>query len=224
MNVPLQSLDAPVDELFNFDPRERPWYQDASVNRGELILTDPYVAPAGYTFFLTAASSFEDENGDLLGVLGIDLNIVELTKYLINVRKDEPGTLSLIQNETMITVLPEGEIELNPLTEDFEKQINSILESGNRYAAVGDSIHYVYESDVLPWTFHVQIPMSYFKEKVVERVSIFAWSMGLLLIAAIIIWIILCKEQSFVQFKFLLRQRQKYLIQGIRHLGRGQIK
>ncbi len=123
MNVPLQSLDAPVDELFNFDPRERPWYQDASVNRGELILTDPYVAPAGYTFFLTAASSFEDENGDLLGVLGIDLNIVELTKYLINVRKDEPGTLSLIQNETMITVLPEGEIELNPLTEDFENKL-----------------------------------------------------------------------------------------------------
>ena len=190
MNVPLQSLETPIENLFNFDPRERPWYQEAIEAEGELILTDPYVAPAGYAFFLTAASRFTDTNGDTLGVLGIDLNIVELTKYLVNVRSKEPGIMSLIQDETMITVLPEGEVVLNPLTQEFEVQIETIVASGNRYAVIDDAIHYVYKSEVLPWTFHVQIPMDYFKQNVVERISIFVWSMGLLLIIAMGMWII----------------------------------
>ncbi|MEN8701670.1 methyl-accepting chemotaxis protein [Bacillus infantis] len=60
-------IDLPAD----FNPRERPWYQDAMKKKGEIIITEPYtdVNTGGTTISLAKT------NKDGSGVIGIDIDL-----------------------------------------------------------------------------------------------------------------------------------------------------
>lgn len=66
--------DLPAD----YDPRERPWYIEATKNQGQVVITDAYFSASG-DFVVTIARTSSDGSG----VIGINLkmdNIHELTR------------------------------------------------------------------------------------------------------------------------------------------------
>ncbi|MTI47586.1 MAG: methyl-accepting chemotaxis protein [Firmicutes bacterium] len=73
--------EADLDE--GFDPRVRPWYQSAIENRGKVIWTKPYTDADGDNkrTVVTAARTVEDK-GEIIGVIGVDIQLNELSKAL----------------------------------------------------------------------------------------------------------------------------------------------
>lgn len=162
MNTPIMDLSPEADIKFDYDPRKRPWYIKAKNNPGQLVITEPYVAPAGYTFFLTAASSIIKE-GEFLGVLGLDINIEDLTNYLQGIGSEEDGVFGILQENTSIVVTEENEIEIRDQGQKDTPWLNDIKYSnGYGFGKVFiEEIEYfalTLKAEKIPWIFYFLVP------------------------------------------------------------------
>ena len=72
------------------DPTIRPWYQ-AATREGKLIFTHPYVDAAGDRWVLTMAKPVYDQNGQLVGVLGVDESLEGMLASLEMAKPSEHG-------------------------------------------------------------------------------------------------------------------------------------
>ncbi len=81
-------LSAGVVENPKFDPRTRPWYQQAEKRKGLTWVVYRFVAvgnqPAQYG--VTSAFPVYDTNGKLLGVFGIDMLLGTVSDYVANIK------------------------------------------------------------------------------------------------------------------------------------------
>ncbi|MCT4594341.1 MAG: methyl-accepting chemotaxis protein [Anaeromicrobium sp.] len=71
----------PEEDLTGYDPRTRAWYEDALKNKESVIWTEPYIDATTDQIVITPAKAVE-YNGQLVGVIGIDLEINRLAKEL----------------------------------------------------------------------------------------------------------------------------------------------
>ncbi|TFB24444.1 methyl-accepting chemotaxis protein [Filobacillus milosensis] len=78
-NVPPSSVD-----LSNFDSRQRGWYKQALENEGEVIWTEPYLDKITGGSTITLAKAVTNEDGDVIGVYGMDFNMSALATTLRN--------------------------------------------------------------------------------------------------------------------------------------------
>jgi len=88
------SIDLPED----YDPTLRPWYEGA-VNAGSAFLTDPYADASTKKLTLTAAAPIKDDSGKVIGVLGIDVNMDQLSEKLNNIQIGKDGYPVLIDKD-----------------------------------------------------------------------------------------------------------------------------
>ena len=84
-----------------FDPRDRPWYQNAAKANGSIVITEAYRSADGVLTF-TIAQSVKNAKGDLIGCVGIDINLTDMTAFINGVRAGETGYCMLLQNDGMI--------------------------------------------------------------------------------------------------------------------------
>ena len=61
-----------------YDPRKRPWYQKA-VSENRIVWTDPYIFYTSQKPGITIAGPFLDSSGKLKGVVGVDIEIDQLS-------------------------------------------------------------------------------------------------------------------------------------------------
>jgi hypothetical protein len=74
---------ASVENATRFDPRTRPWYQQAqNGSAGQIYWSDIYTFVASKSTGITASTPFFDEQGKLAGVLGIDITLEALGDFL----------------------------------------------------------------------------------------------------------------------------------------------
>ncbi|QVL36296.1 methyl-accepting chemotaxis protein [Aminirod propionatiphilus] len=67
----------------DYDARSRPWYREAvAAGPGAVIFTDPYFDPATQGMVLSVATPLYDGGGSLLGVMGTDVSIKEMSAYV----------------------------------------------------------------------------------------------------------------------------------------------
>lgn len=81
-----------------YDPRLRPWYQRASIER-RTVWTDPYVFYIDREPGLSAATPVLGERGALMGVVGVDLRMETLSRFLAERRISRNG-FAMILNRT----------------------------------------------------------------------------------------------------------------------------
>ena len=84
-----------------FDPRERPWYQNAVKAAGKIVITEAYRSEDGVLTF-TIAQSVSNAEGALIGCVGLDINLTDLTTFINSVRTGKTGYCMLLQNNGMI--------------------------------------------------------------------------------------------------------------------------
>ena len=72
------------------DPTTRPWYQ-AATREGRLVFTYPYVDAAADRWVITMAKPLYDENGHLMGVLGVDESLQGMLASLEMAKPSEHG-------------------------------------------------------------------------------------------------------------------------------------
>ena len=85
------------DPTDTFDPRERPWYRRAQAQRS-MVWTDPYIFFSSQNPGITIAVPVIAENGAVRGVVGVDIEISELSEFLSELKIGENGT-ALIVNQ-----------------------------------------------------------------------------------------------------------------------------
>lgn len=97
--VSIPQIDLPDD----FDPRVRPWYEDAVEQAGEIIWTAPYIDIETEELIVTVAKSISANNNEqILGVQAIDLSLDGMVALLETSEVGYNGDLALVDNEGVI--------------------------------------------------------------------------------------------------------------------------
>ncbi|MGD8189993.1 methyl-accepting chemotaxis protein [Brevibacillus ginsengisoli] len=89
-----------------YDPRTRPWYQNAIQKKGEIVLTDPYVDAASGQIVTTASCVLADGSG----VVGVDISMDYLKELAQTVKIGENGYVFILDKEKKYLVHPSAKI------------------------------------------------------------------------------------------------------------------
>ncbi|MGE8064580.1 methyl-accepting chemotaxis protein [Pseudomonas sp. NPDC089569] len=84
-------------KMANYDPRARPWYKAAMAAPGTTLRTDAYYwAPDDVTLICTVRT-ITDDNGNPVGVVGLDVSLNNLTELVKKLKLGESGYLMLVE-------------------------------------------------------------------------------------------------------------------------------
>ena len=109
-----------------FDPRERDWYKNAISSNGKPVITEAYTSADGNLTF-TIVKSVKNNAGEVIGVIGIDINLTDLTSFISSTRIGDSGYCMLIQNDGLILADPKhADYNLKMLSETGVPAFNEI--------------------------------------------------------------------------------------------------
>lgn len=101
----------PDDELpEGFDPRERPWYKDASASPGKIIWTKPYLDAGSNGMILSVAKEVKGTDGSAIGVLSLDVRLDKLVQLLSSIKIGENGYVILLDNDGNAIATPQKDM------------------------------------------------------------------------------------------------------------------
>ena len=104
--VVVETLPDPAD---TYDPRTRPWYTSAQAQR-DTIWTDPYIFFSSQTPGITIAAPVVGEDGELQGVVGVDIEISAISDFLSKLRVGENGTALIVNRNGDVIAHPKPEL------------------------------------------------------------------------------------------------------------------
>ena len=102
-------VSARSDPTDTYDPRSRPWFQSAQ-ERVETIWTDPYVFYSSQKPGITVASPVVAQDGTLLGVVGVDIEIDSISDFLSGLRIGAHGIALILNRNGDIIAHPDKDL------------------------------------------------------------------------------------------------------------------
>lgn len=140
----------PPDELPpDYDPRKRPWYQDAADARSS-TLTEPYEDASTGNLIVTMATPVQD-GSSLKGVVGGDIEITILGDIVRNLDLGGIGYAFLVNGEGTILIHPDKDYTLTPLAEAFPENTPSASQGLDTIeSSSGDRIFVFFPVEGLP--------------------------------------------------------------------------
>ncbi|AEF18227.1 methyl-accepting chemotaxis sensory transducer with Cache sensor [Thermoanaerobacterium xylanolyticum LX-11] len=132
-------LYPPDPTLKDYDPTKRPWYIEALKSNGKIIWTEPYQDYGTKTPMITIAKAVINSDGKMLGVIGIDISLSQLSKDLSSIKLGRSGHIYVITKD--------GTIVSDP---DQKRLFTSIKKYnyGNRLLSTNNSIiNYISNND-----------------------------------------------------------------------------
>jgi class 3 adenylate cyclase len=91
-----------------YDPRVRPWYKGARETSG-VYWTDIYIFFTDQKPGITASKALRGENGELLGVVSLDIELENLSRFLSELRIGRNGRAMIIDDTGHLVAFPEPE-------------------------------------------------------------------------------------------------------------------
>ncbi|BBO66853.1 hypothetical protein DSCA_07830 [Desulfosarcina alkanivorans] len=83
-------IETETSDSDTYDPRKRPWYQKA-VAENRIVWTDPYIFFTSQKPGITIAGPFFGPSGELMGVVGVDIEIDQLSVFIANLKIGKHG-------------------------------------------------------------------------------------------------------------------------------------
>ncbi|MBK5541220.1 methyl-accepting chemotaxis protein [Pseudomonas sp. TH05] len=134
-------------KLNNYDPRVRPWYKAAIAAPGATVRTGAYYwAPDDVTLIGTV-HTVADAAGNILGVVGLDVSLKQLTELVRNIKLGDSGYLMLVEANGNVLVDPS----------DAKHNFKPLADLGPNYADLakrGDGVTQI-EIDGVPYMANV---------------------------------------------------------------------
>ena len=87
-----------------YDPRIRPWYKAAEQNKGKPTVSKAYQSTTGDVVLTAAHTVVKGEQ--MVGVVGIDLTLAELTNFIKTIKIGKSGYVMLVQDDGVILADP----------------------------------------------------------------------------------------------------------------------
>lgn len=107
------STELPSD----FDPRTRPWYEEAKNNKGKAIITNPYVDASNGNITVTIAKELEDGSG----VFGIDVDIKHLDDITESIKIGAKGYAMILDKDSNFVSHPKEKNGTHSKEEFYKK-------------------------------------------------------------------------------------------------------
>lgn len=109
----------------DFVAQDRPWFAQVE-EAGRVIMTEPYVdLISGELVVSAVAPSYNEGTGDLIGVVGIDFSIREISTELASNESGEANRILLVSGGGMVLVHPNPQYINGPL-EDAQLSQNAV--------------------------------------------------------------------------------------------------
>ncbi|MGD9686994.1 MAG: cache domain-containing protein, partial [Desulfobacter sp.] len=94
------------DPSDTYDPRQRPWYQKALAERA-IIWTDPYIFFSSQKPGITVAGPLFKANGQLQSIVGVDIEIDDLSTFIGRLRIGKHGRAFMLNNNGDVVAFPD---------------------------------------------------------------------------------------------------------------------
>ncbi|TNI83029.1 methyl-accepting chemotaxis protein [Aeromonas sobria] len=142
----------PTNLPAGYDPRQRPWYQDAMA-AGKLVITAPYADISSGQLIVTIAEPFQ--RGNTQGVIAGDVSISALISDILAVSSEGTYAILVDSNGTIIAH-PDASLSLKPATalapELTASYINQIAHDGMINELVISGKKEVFDFNAIPNT------------------------------------------------------------------------
>ncbi len=103
-----RGMNAAGDEMSpkdNYDPRTRPWYKKAMAKK-DIVWSDPYIFYTSQKPGITIAGPIYAETGELNGIIGVDIEIDQLSTFIGNLNIGKNGRAFMINNNGDVVAFP----------------------------------------------------------------------------------------------------------------------
>ena len=120
-------------KLNNYDPRVRPWYKAAVAAPGTTVRTGAYYWAPDDVVLIGTVHTVVDASGTLLGVVGLDVSLKQLTELVRNIKLGDSGYPMLVEANGNVLVDPS----------DAKHNFKPMAELGANYAELakrGDGV------------------------------------------------------------------------------------
>jgi len=148
----------------NYDPRERPFYKVGVNNKDKVSLTEPYYWEADDTVNIGAVKAFNNEAGEFMGVLGIDIGLNSLTSLIKDITIGKEGFIILADDQNNILAHPrKSELTFENISKLGVEALNENLNQSenNSFEGIMGGEEYLfntYKSQETSWNFISVIP------------------------------------------------------------------
>ncbi|SFW49029.1 methyl-accepting chemotaxis sensory transducer with Cache sensor [Pseudomonas fluorescens] len=167
-------------KISNYDPRVRPWYKAAIAAPGTTVRTDAYYWAPDDVSLIGIVHTVSDAAGKLVGVVGLDVSLKQLTELVKNIKLGDSGYLMLVEaNGNVLVDAADAKHNFKPLA-DLGPHYAELAKSSDGVTQIEiDGVPYmanVVSSKGLGWRFIGLIK----RDEVMSEASSLTW-----LIAAI---------------------------------------
>lgn len=193
-------VDRNPDPADTYDPRDRPWYQLATEQSGT-VWTDPYIFFSSQNPGITIAAPVFEADGQLQGVIGVDIEISAISDFLASLKIGESGSALIINRNGDVIAHPQPEL-LKAINPDGTFRFAGIDEIGDPiarnafgdlsemdYVSVGNETYAEFSYDganyvstvmpvmsaELPWTIAVYAPKNDFVGAIIQNRTFDIW-------------------------------------------------
>lgn len=101
-----QTVIVPNADLGAIDPTAREWYTDAVANPEVVVWSKPYIDQATDGFVVTASKAVQ-KNGQLVGVVALDIQLKELSNRVVSSDVGYGGYITLLDTEGIVLAHPQ---------------------------------------------------------------------------------------------------------------------
>ncbi|KOO01921.1 methyl-accepting chemotaxis protein [Vibrio nereis] len=191
--------DKTEDWPANYDPRTRPWYQDA-MSTSELIITEPYQDFDG-SIVISFAKAF---TGSEQGVLAADLTVTNIIDEVLNVSLDNDGFSFLVDGNNNIVAYKDEKLSQQPLTklnpELTTNKITELINAGDistvSWPSQGDKLIFVANVPSTDWSLGIVVDKEMAFASVSEQIQFTA-------LASLVLYIVIASISTYVVTQLL---------------------
>lgn len=183
-------MQYPVQKMPDgYDPRERPWYQEAlNAEKGKQVITKPYVAASTGKMVITIAQKMKDGSG----VIGLDMEIDSLLQKLKEIKIGQKGYAFIMEKDKTVLADPTQKPG-SQVNENLASIIFKNKEGSGRYTLKGTDKKVAYVTNELTgWKIGGTMLVSEVEEaaKPVFNTAIIVFSVTLILAGTLIFFIV----------------------------------
>ncbi|WP_411680554.1 methyl-accepting chemotaxis protein [Clostridium thailandense] len=88
------------------DPTTRPWYIGAVANKGKVFYSDPYIGLLTKKNLITVSMTIEN-NGQVIGVVGVTINLDKLSSKLSDIKIGQKGYVFVADSKGILVAHPD---------------------------------------------------------------------------------------------------------------------
>jgi signal transduction histidine kinase/HAMP domain-containing protein len=170
----------PRNQPTQYDPRERPWYILGKENPGKIMMTEPYQSVTIADVNIGVVTALVDQNGKVYGVVGTDITLVNLTKFISGFNVGHSGQLLLVDENGTILASKNEKILFKNIETILGEHFDDLMKKNQGVMTFEDNYYFFYTSPELGWKITAIIPALAINQEV-QRLAFFPPLLGLFL-------------------------------------------